>query len=228
LLIVLTLKKQGVSRLAQGVGISVFILAQTLALFVVGSGWADALRPYTSTTSSYPYITVNAFNFWYAITLGQGNRRLDEQPLIGVFTYKQMGLALLAIFTVWMCITMWRQADKPRLFLWAGTLFFAFFMLPTEIHERYLYPATVLIVLAAAKEHRLLVIGLGLAITFSLNLLMLTEPLQIFLWMLHPTDVMSTLFASYVNVVLFLALLLIVYRLRVHSDDGQPSETVSV
>lgn len=227
LLVAHTLRQWGSNRLLQGVGISSVIFAGAIALFVVGSGWSGAGRPYTSTTSSYPYITVNAYNFWYAITLGQGNMRPDGQAFLSVLTYKQVGLALLGAYTLWLCIIIWRQIDHPRLFVWAAALFLGFFMLPTEIHERYLYPAAILIVLATAQQRRLLVVGIGLALTLAFNLLAVTEPLPFFGGMIHPTSVWLTVFVALANVVLFLTVTFECRRPQSHLAQSQIPETAS-
>jgi hypothetical protein len=67
-------------------------------------------------------------------------------------------------------VIMWRQAKEPREFIWATALMLGFFMLPTQIHERYLYPAVTLAVFAATQDRRMWIVALGLAATYTYNL----------------------------------------------------------
>src|SRR5207237_5793665 len=58
-----------------------------------------------------------------------------------------------------------------------------FFMLPTQIHERYVCMAALLALIAVAQDRRMWWVALGLALTFSFNVLnVLDQPLH-WLWL---------------------------------------------
>src|SRR5258708_5923312 len=93
-----------------------------------------------------------------------------------------MGCGLLGLYALLICVRTYRQSDKPREFIWAAAQYVGFFMLPTEIHERYLYMGAVLCLIAVAQDRRLRWVALGLAYTFSFNLLNVAEPVH-WLWL---------------------------------------------
>src|SRR5262249_19326214 len=60
-----------------------------------------------------------------------------------------------------------------------AALYFGFFMLPTQIHERYLCMAALLALIATAQDRRMWWVAAGLALTFSFNVLnVLDQPLR--------------------------------------------------
>lgn len=55
--------------------------------------------------------------------------------------------------------------------MWAAALYFAFFMLPHPVHERYLYPAAVFMLIAIVQDRRMWRIALGVTVTFTYNIM---------------------------------------------------------
>jgi hypothetical protein len=99
----------------------------------------------------------------------------DNTLVIGLLTGRQAGLVMLGLYVLLMVIVMVRQRNQERIFVWAGALFFAFFMLSTQMHERYMYPAMVLAFFAIAEDRRMLWIALPLAVTYSYNVIAITS-----------------------------------------------------
>src|SRR3972149_9244 len=59
---------------------------------------------------------------------------------------------------------------EPRTLVWAlALLFFGFFMLPTEIHERYIVPAAVFVALLAPLSRRGAWLFAGVTLTATVN-----------------------------------------------------------
>jgi Gpi18-like mannosyltransferase len=100
---------------------------------------------YFGAYGTYPYTTLNAFNVW-----GFGGMWvLDKETSLFVTPYV-LGwvlFAALAAFTVYFVHKRWRNNDASIVLFAALVLFFGFFMLPTRIHERYLFPAMAMLVL---------------------------------------------------------------------------------
>ena len=91
---------------------------------------------------------------------------------------------------------MWRQYVERREFVWATALYLAFFMLPTQIHERYLYPAAALSVIAIVQDRRMWAIALPLMLSFTSNIV--AVPNEHFYWLgldlkvlLHGSEVVT-------------------------------------
>lgn len=108
-------------------------------------------RSYAGTIGSelYQRTTLNAFNFWWLDLVAQGrpqqrgelNRFLDAQaPMLGV-SKAVVGKALLALGIVlaWLlCARKWRWAPQSWL-VCTFVVLLAAFVLPTSVHERYIY-----------------------------------------------------------------------------------------
>ncbi len=198
ILFALTLRRYGIRALIMGGVLALCLIVVMLLPFALGSGLHAALTPYVGAVGEYPVATVNAFNLWYALTPHQPGTALpwpddqfpDSRQFLGPLTYKQTGLLLMGAYALLILVTAWSIADERREFIWAASLYFAFFMLPTEIHERYLYPAVVLLLIGIAQDRRVWPLAVGAALTFTYNLLQVFDPH----WLV-------TLFAVYVSLI---------------------------
>jgi glycosyl transferase family 87 len=178
LLLVLTFRRYGFRALAMGGVLALALMAALVLPFAVQSGPEAALTPYVGAVGAYPAATVNAFNLWYILTPHQPGTALpwpdDQSPdtlrLLGPLTMKQIGLLLMGSYALLIMATAWFRPDDRREFVLAAALYFAFFMLPTEIHERYLYPALVLLIAGIAQDRRAWPLAVGTALTFTYNL----------------------------------------------------------
>lgn len=115
----------------------------------------------TSTAGGYPYLTVNAYNLWALFGSGGTSPLVevftwssDTVPLIGPIPGVIIGSVLLAgAFLVGLARLAWR-ADRWSIVLVTIFLSLAFFMLPTRVHERYLFPVFAFLPLLAAAQGR--------------------------------------------------------------------------
>jgi len=89
---------------------------------------------YIGAYSTYNYNSLNAFNFW-----GLGGMWVKETQV--TFIVGWVTFAAIAAFTLYLANRR-LDTDKEIIVVFAAfVLFFGFFMLPTRIHERYLFPA---------------------------------------------------------------------------------------
>ncbi|MCX8154176.1 MAG: hypothetical protein N3E52_07065, partial [Candidatus Bathyarchaeota archaeon] len=79
------------------------------------------------------YTSVNAFNLW-----GLGGLWVPDQ---GFFILGWVLFGCLSTFTIYVLYNRFDKAGELLAIFAAYMLFFGFFMLPTRIHERYLFPA---------------------------------------------------------------------------------------
>lgn len=179
------------ARLGLGLGAS---LALGLLPFALSGSLAALLRVYSGSVGFYHYLTVGALNLWWPIQyLGNrltGERLSDSLRLLGPITPRWVGLGLMAAYAL---AVLWPWLRAPRLatrsdlrpstsgrgaagpaitlaFFAAGLLVFGFFMLPTEMHERYILPALAFLALPAARDRKLLLAYLALSVAVLLNL----------------------------------------------------------
>lgn len=213
LFLVVTFRRYGWRETALGIAAGVGLYALLTLPFALGSGLTDSFSPYLKASDAFPFFSNNAYNGWYGLAwlikggpmLFQEPQFRDSLPFLGPLTAKNVGFLLLGGFTLWMMVVMWRQAHERREFVWAATFFVGFFMLPTQVHERYLYPATVLALVAIAQDRRFWWPALGLIVTMSYNVLAVLVPNR---WPgVDAGTARYALSVAIVNLVIFLQLL---------------------
>ena len=136
----LIIKKQGWRK------IFLPLLSGVATVFVVilPFEWANPITfltdIYFGAYKGYAYTSVNAFNFW-AI----GGLWMPDTTLTFI-----MGWVLFGALSAFVLYVMHRRFDgsgEALALFSAFILFFGFFMLPTRIHERYLFPAISILVM---------------------------------------------------------------------------------
>ncbi len=175
LLVVLTWRRFGWKGMLRGAAVFALITLVGIAPFVLASG-EGALRPYIQSVGKYPYISINAHNFWYWSLASQYDLRNFGQPtdtslMFGPLTVRTVGFILFGIAAGLIALRAWLLPERDDEFLLAAGLYTAFFMFSTQMHERYLYPAVVLMALAMVGSRWLWLLWLGFAATVSRNIL---------------------------------------------------------
>ncbi len=126
---------------------SILVAAVTVFAVILPYQWPNS-NPVTFLTSiyfgaysTYGYTTVNAFNFW-----GFGGMWVPDTQATFL-----LGWAMFAVAVAFVLYYVHKRIDiddkELIVLLGAFVSFFAFFMLPTRIHERYLFPALAILVL---------------------------------------------------------------------------------
>jgi len=143
-------KKNGWRRLLTS------FLAAASALFVViiPFQWSNPITflsdIYFGAYGGYQFTSVNAFNMWAlgGLWVPDGNLLILGWALFGAFT----------AFTLYVLHKRFNVSGGMLVFFSAFMLLFGFFMLPTRIHERYLFPALSILALMLMflKKTRLL------------------------------------------------------------------------
>jgi 4-amino-4-deoxy-L-arabinose transferase-like glycosyltransferase len=120
-------------------------------------GFEDSLLgQIVQTAGGYPYVTVNAYNPWALVSLdGSGlaasgtwirdapNPGVPGDPYYTVLGAPAVlaGSLILGAAIAALMVVLWRRHDDRRALLVAlAVMAVAFFVLPTRVHERYLYP----------------------------------------------------------------------------------------
>lgn len=129
------------------------------------------IAKYTETSASYPYATVNAFNFF--AMLGGNWVDQSEKSLIGI-AWQTLGVFNLIILTSLLIVFTVRLRDQKR---FSPALLAAFytagiFTFSHRMHERYLLMGVLFTLLAAAMldDLYLFLAGAGLSLTSFLNI----------------------------------------------------------
>lgn len=180
---------EGVIRaIVASIGVGALLTAPfwvTGRLGVLGSAYLHA-------AGAYPAVTVNADNAWTALcaipvglTCGS-----DAEAVVWSLTYGQVGLLTLSGCVVLMLALLLpefrsvAQSDRgssrvverenrarAAIFLGTSITFLAFFMLPTQVHERYLLPGVALLAISIANYRDARVLYVIFSATLLANLL---------------------------------------------------------
>jgi Gpi18-like mannosyltransferase len=130
----------------KGILTSVLIAAGTVFAVILPFEWTDGnpvtflTKLYFGAYGGYPFTTINAFNVW-------GFGGMWGQDTQVTFLLGWTMFAAVAAFALYFVHRRYDSAGEPVVLFAAFLLFFAFFMLPTRIHERYLFPAMAMLAL---------------------------------------------------------------------------------
>lgn len=159
------LKNLGITNLAKFISIApAVVLLSSLPFFIKQpfSGIADL---FFKMVGDYSVTSLFAYNFW-----GLVGYWIPDQTSWHGLSYKDWGYILY--FLYWIMVGYFYF--KKGFSLWALAVFSAlgFFFLPTRVHERYLFPALVFLILYAGtiKSRILLMLSIILSFIHFLNL----------------------------------------------------------
>ncbi|SRR6266487_176749 len=146
--------------------ISAALALALLALVPLPFFWTDPLLGLPSLVQHqqdyYSFDSVNAFNLWWILA----GLEVDSASYLGL-SHQTWGRVLWLIAQV--AIGFWlvrRQRDDWSVY-WAASLsLFAFFILPTRIHERYLFPFfSFFLISASVSRNRILLVALYVCVS---------------------------------------------------------------
>lgn len=148
---------------------SALITALVIILpFSLNQGPLWIFKLFSSTISEYPYASVNAFNFFCLL----GANYKNNTATLFILSYHSWGM----IFIVAITALSWFMYIKGNSRKFAPVLallqIVGVFTFSAGMHERYLFPAVALSILAFIylKDKRLLIVALGLSITVYTNI----------------------------------------------------------
>ena len=150
----------------------------------------DLISQVFKTAGGYPYLTVNAYNPWALVTragagLAQSGQWLCDsvtgtspdaicppgsETLVGPFWASFVGDGLLVILAVFIAVMVARRPDRQAILVGLAMLAIAFFVVPTRVHERYMFPFFAVAAILAAVSWRWLVAYVALAAATFLNM----------------------------------------------------------
>jgi dolichyl-phosphate-mannose-protein mannosyltransferase len=120
--------------------------------------WLELLQ---DAAARHPETSLGAFNIW-ALLVGF---EVPDEPYVGI------GGVLLVAGIIGSLIPLRRGSDLATLLAVGLFLAFAFYFLPTRVHERYLFPALALAAPFAAVDRSSLAAYLAMSVGFALSLL---------------------------------------------------------
>ncbi len=212
--------------LARAVIAGSVVTVAVLTPFVLAGTVPDMVRTVSTTIGHGPRISSLAFNLWWLVGWGRVWSIKDTELLLGLVPYRTVGLVLYFGLAqgliVWKAWTARRKGDLALLAAFAGM---AFFMLPTQIHENYLFPTFALLAIAAVHDTRAWRLTGVLMATWTVNLITYDPTLLGGLAPGSPSQI-SPLFALQLAMVLVNGAVFVVWLwwvLRLGRDDRPAS-----
>lgn len=115
-----------------------------IALLAMPFGLSDVIGQYTDTITSYPYASINAYNIWTVFGLNW----VDQTGKFLFLTYNQWGtLFIILVIAIATYISFKLKNNKSKYFYLAGFIITGIFTLSVRMHERYMFPALILLLL---------------------------------------------------------------------------------
>jgi hypothetical protein len=169
LLVMVTLRQHGIKGLARGILLAAALLALAcLPLLLAGQGNGLWLA-YTDSVGRFTRVSEGAYNLWYLLV--NGARVEDGRQALAGLSFRELGVILLGGATLLISLANIRRFDRLARAESAAALMLAFFMLPTQIHERYLFLSLAFLALCIAEDERFVLPYGILALTATLNIL---------------------------------------------------------
>ena len=156
---------------------------------------------YSNTISEYPYASVNGFNFFSLI----GANYKNNTDTLFVFNYHTWGMIFIVVTTLISWFVYIKSNNRNFVSAIALLQIAGVFTFSVGMHERYLFPAVALSILAFIylKDRRFFILSIGFSITNYINI----------------SSVLFNLNSSTFNILLmitsFLNVLLVVYLVKV-------------
>jgi Gpi18-like mannosyltransferase len=165
---------------------------------------------YTKTISEYPYASVNAFNFFSLI----GANYKNNNTILFLFSYHTIGMFFIVLTTLISWFIYIKGNDVKYISAVALLQIAGVFTFSVGMHERYLFPAVALAVLAFIyiKDRRFFVLAIGFSITSYINIATV----------LFKTN--TSIFNILLIVTSFLNVVLVVYLIKVLFDKVTNSQ----
>ncbi len=157
--------------------------------FSYGQSPVWIIEKYLSTMSSYGYASVNAFNLFAIL----GGNWIEQTDIPFLFSWQVWGTIGMVLALAYATLLWVLASDKRKALPVVGAVFVCgMFMLGVRMHERYMYPAFALILLAYAywKDKRFLLCFGVLSVPHFVNVALALQSMHI----LKPDEVWMRIF----------------------------------
>ncbi|MFT8871694.1 MAG: glycosyltransferase 87 family protein [Sporolactobacillus sp.] len=148
--------------------IAVIVVTALPFSFHASGGALWLVKLFQRTTCEYPFASINAFNVWGL--LGANYRADTATPFL--FSYRVWGIAAIVIVSLLSLWMVWRRSGRETVVSAALLQISGVFTFSSGMHERYLFPAIALALLAALyARHRLyFALASALSLTTFMNI----------------------------------------------------------
>ncbi|MEH6586191.1 MAG: NPCBM/NEW2 domain-containing protein [Halioglobus sp.] len=207
IILFVTYKRRGLVELASCLVVAWLSYVIIIFPFFIDGKAHIVVEKLLGAVGAYPFLSLNAYNFWWLISGGTARDVLDTGYFYGLLSYKSIGLIMLGLlFALLIHHLNKKPLSEKKIYLCCALAFFGFFMLPTQMHERYILPALPFLLLASSESKSLKVVYALLSASIFFNLFVVLArtypdnyPGLSALWLDSQIDIVI----SVVNVLLF-------------------------
>lgn len=160
--------RKGFVRLGTGIAACVGVMAVLALPFLIRQPATYIFEKYLSTLSSYGYATVNALNLFY---IAGGNWVAQDTAFLGL-TYAAWGTVGMVVSVGLGLFFCFKSRERRAIPLTTALVLVGVFCLGVRMHERYMFPALMLLLLSALlyADRRLWWSFAGLSATNAVNI----------------------------------------------------------
>ena len=202
LIVFLIFKKYGWKALLK----SMFLGVATVLAIIIPFEWSNPIKflsnIYFGAFEGYAYTSVNAFNLW---ALGG----LWVKETVFLFATGWILFGVLVAFVLYTVHKRFHVSGELLVIFSAFVLFLGFFMLPTRIHERYLFPVLSIVALSFPFLKKIRPIYIIITLTCFVNQLYVLYYLNLGTFI--PIDDWVVIGVSLINLVTFMYVLTLLW-----------------
>lgn len=129
-------------------------LTAVAAMFaaMIPFGVGKVIKLYIKTMGSYPYASVNAYNFWSMI----GRNWVPQDDIFfGAVTYKMIGSIVIPLICVFAAVIFIKNIDNSdRYWITGAFIIITMFLFSVRMHERYIYPVMIFLLMGYIENKK--------------------------------------------------------------------------
>lgn len=168
---------QALQRAARALVFGALGAGLLLAPVLLTGGGGGLLAYLGDAVGHHPTLSANAHNLWWFVF----HDDVDLPDTAAIFpgaplSYRTFSILLFGVFYLITLLRAWR-APLDEYFALGAFVAFAFFMLPTEIHENYGYALLPLLAVALTRDRALIAFFVAVSVTMTLNYALHDPPL---------------------------------------------------
>jgi dolichyl-phosphate-mannose-protein mannosyltransferase len=185
-------------------GLGAATTGAVLLPFVLAGTFGEMVSCLSKTVGLFPVLSANAHNFWF-LWSGGNPWQSDAIRVAGLLPARTLGLAAFGLAYAY---ALWKLGPPPfgeRLFATAAYAGFAFFMLATEMHENYTFPALTFLALMSWKSRRWQALAIVLSCTVLANMVLHDPGVRLSQFVRHRDLVTLRVWNSGLQVAIFAA-----------------------
>lgn len=161
--------KQKKQKIIWPIIVTVSIVIAIFALFHIFSG-ASLMDSFTKVVGRYTNVSLNGYNFWWII-YGRNSWFVEDTRTLGSLTYRNISILIFVASIIPVIYkTIKEKALSNKIFLYNSLVYMLFFMILTEMHERYLFLSFAFLTMYVIFDRSYRFIYYAMSLTFGLNL----------------------------------------------------------